>query len=243
MALDPIGHEQRAAGIRAAADSYRANPGGHLAKVVKGRSGGATREFLCAWRTFDHGGAVHARSSIANCVKSYPCPLFLEQRTLPQLADAIVKEQSADPAVVIVPLQTAGQRPPVFLMPSMSGAPALSSKLLACLDAERPVFALGLAGDDAPWGERTTLPEIARHCVTAIRETSFAGPIHLMGHSFGGILAYEVARSCVTRESRLAVSRLSMPGWRRFPDIHAGSLCGTCHSFSPTCPTGLSSSC
>ncbi len=151
-----------------------------------------------------------------------PLSAFFGATNLALLADTIVKEQTPEPAVVVIPLQTHGGRPPVFLMPTISGAPALSGKLLACLDADRPLFALGMAGDGAPWGERTTLPEIARHCVAAIRDTKFDGPIHLMGYSFSGILAYEVARQL--HDAGIQVGRVAIidawlekiPGYSRW---------------------------
>ena len=123
-----------------------------------------------------------------------PLSVFFGATNLALLADAIVQEQSLQPAVVIVPLQTQGQRAPLFIMPTMSGSPWISSSLMECWDRKRPVYALGLAGDNAPWGEWATLPEIASYCVVALREAKIAGPLHIMGHCFGAILAHEVAR-------------------------------------------------
>jgi thioesterase domain-containing protein len=113
---------------------------------------------------------------------------------LARLADAIARGQSLEGAVVIVPLRTSGRCQPLFLMPKITGSPWIARNLLECLDADRPVFALGLADENAPWGEQVTLREIATHCVAALREAKVEGPVHLMGRSFGGILAYEVAR-------------------------------------------------
>jgi aspartate racemase len=62
------------------------------------------------------------------------------------------------------------------------------------MDTERPVFAIGVAGQAAPWPDSTTLPEIASHFAAALRDARVEGPLHIIGYSFGGMLAYEVAR-------------------------------------------------
>jgi thioesterase domain-containing protein len=71
------------------------------------------------------------------------------------------------------------------------------------LDADLTVFAVGLAGDVAPWGDQATLSEIARYFAAALLDAQVAGPFHIMGHSFGGMLAYEVA--CQLREAGVDV--------------------------------------
>jgi amino acid adenylation domain-containing protein len=122
-------------------------------------------------------------------------PAFLfAAPNLADLADAIDRQRSSECPVVIVPLQPAGRCPPLFLMPKLNGSPWIARGLLRHLDPQRPVFALGLADENAPWGERVTLEEIAGHCVAALREAKVDGPLHVVGHSFGGIVAYEVAR-------------------------------------------------
>src|SRR5262249_40910059 len=52
---------------------------------------------------------------------------------------------------------------------------------------------VGLAGETAPWKDDATLPDIATYFAAALHDIKRDGPLHLMGHSFGGMLAYEVA--------------------------------------------------
>lgn len=123
-----------------------------------------------------------------------PLALLFAAPSIHGLSKEIARQPSTDHTVAAVPLQPKGERPPLFLMPSLSGLPSLWKDLLEELDAERPVFSLGLAGQNPPWSDQTSMSEIASHFVTAIRDTVTKGPLHLMGHSFGGMLAYEVAR-------------------------------------------------
>jgi amino acid adenylation domain-containing protein len=132
-----------------------------------------------------------------------PLSQFFAAPTIHRLAEAIEREPLAESGVVVVPIQQTGKREPLFIMPSISGSPMSWKELPEMLDADLTVFAVGLAGDVAPWGDHATLPEIARHFAAALLDARVAGPFHLMGHSFGGMLAYEVA--CQLREAGVEV--------------------------------------
>lgn len=123
-----------------------------------------------------------------------PLALFLGSPNIEVLADAISKEPSSQCRIAVVPLKSSGTQSPLFIMPSISGTPLTWKHVLNCMDTERPVFAVGMAGQTPPWPEQVTLPEIASHFVAALRDVRVIGPLHIMGYSFGGMLAYEVAR-------------------------------------------------
>jgi amino acid adenylation domain-containing protein len=123
-----------------------------------------------------------------------PLALFFGAPNIEFVANAISEEPSSQRRVAIVPLQSSGTRAPLFLMPSITGSPLSWKHVVDRMGTERPVFAVGVAGQTPPWPEQTTLPEIASHFVAALREARIDGPLHIMGYSFGGMLAYEVAR-------------------------------------------------
>ena len=123
-----------------------------------------------------------------------PLALFLGAPNIESLANAISDQPSSQSGVAIVPLQSSGTRAPLFLMPSISGSPLSWKHVLDRMGTERPVFAAGVAGQTPPWPEQTTMPEIASHFAAALSRRALNGPLHIMGYSFGGMLAYEVAR-------------------------------------------------
>lgn len=90
-----------------------------------------------------------------------------------------------------------GGAPPVFLLPSLGGDISASTELAARLGVEREVVALQ-PPEFVP-GHRTadTFEGLAAIYLEAIRTAQPRGPYFLGGHSFGGNLAYEVARQLV----------------------------------------------
>jgi amino acid adenylation domain-containing protein len=128
-----------------------------------------------------------------------PLSQFFAAPTILRLAEAIEGEPLAQSGVVVVSVQTTGKREPLYLMPSINGSPISWRGLPEMLDAELPIFSVGLAGDVAPWGDQATLQDIASYYAAALRDAHPVGPLHLLGHSFGGMLAYEVA--CQLRQS------------------------------------------
>ncbi|MGW0806541.1 beta-ketoacyl synthase N-terminal-like domain-containing protein [Nonomuraea sp. NPDC002799] len=106
--------------------------------------------------------------------------------TVADLADAIRRVDEAEAQHGIVrPLNAGRTGPPLFLAHPAGG----TTGVYALLAARLPVPVLGLERlDDAPG-----IPERAARYAQAIRETG-AGPYRLGGWSFGGILAFEIAR-------------------------------------------------
>ena len=83
---------------------------------------------------------------------------FFGATNLELLPTSLKMNQSSDPAVVIVPVQTRGHRAPLFLMPTMSGAPSLSAGPMAVLGwTDDRFFRWAWRGLNAPWGDKATL--------------------------------------------------------------------------------------
>jgi thioesterase domain-containing protein len=131
--------------------------------------------------------------------------LFFGASNIQALAEALSDVDPRHGPLTFVRMQS-GPGAPLFLMPSVTGLPLPRHNLLKSVDMNRPVFAVGLANPIPPWSEEATLPEIARFFADALRSTAFDVRPHILGYSFGGMLAYEVARQL--QESRLPVDKL-----------------------------------
>ena len=94
----------------------------------------------------------------------------------------------------MVAIQPLRAKPPLVLMPSMAGEAILWKDLVADWDVDRPLYALGFTGRERPWFKDITLAEIVQQMVPCVLNLASEQPIHLAGHSFGGLLAYELAR-------------------------------------------------
>lgn len=95
---------------------------------------------------------------------------------------------------VVVPLSPSAPGPALFCLHDGSGDVVAYGELARQLGAEWPlvgVRARGLDGREAPLN---TVPELAAHCVAALRQAQPAGPYRLAGNCFAGLVAYECAR-------------------------------------------------
>ena len=102
----------------------------------------------------------------------------------------------------LVPLQPAGERPPLFLVHPAGGDVLCFGALAEALGprsgapgggAGRPVYGLqsrGLVEGEAPHG---TIEEMAAGYLEEARRVRPAGPLHLAGWSLGGTVAFEMA--------------------------------------------------
>ena len=67
-----------------------------------------------------------------------------------------------------------------------------------------PVFAVEARGIDGSSPPGTQVEEMARHYLTQVQAVQATGPYFLAGHSFGGLVAFEMARRLVDAEERVA---------------------------------------
>ncbi|MFJ7068029.1 amino acid adenylation domain-containing protein [Streptomyces sp. NPDC101115] len=93
---------------------------------------------------------------------------------------------------VLLPLRAGGAKAPLFCVHPAAGVSWVYSGLLRHLDPDRPVHGLqarGLGGATAP----SSVAEIAEDYVAQIRAVQPEGPYHLLGWSFGGVVAQAMA--------------------------------------------------
>nr|WP_128984834.1 non-ribosomal peptide synthetase [Streptomyces roseicoloratus] len=93
---------------------------------------------------------------------------------------------------VLLPLRAGGTKAPLFCVHPAAGVSWVYSGLLRHLDQDRPVHGLqarGLRGASAP----SSVAEIAEDYVRQIRAVQPEGPYHLLGWSFGAVVAQAMA--------------------------------------------------
>jgi thioesterase domain-containing protein/acyl carrier protein len=92
----------------------------------------------------------------------------------------------------LVPLQTLGSGPPLFLVHAADGVLLNYAQLVKSLGTGRPIYGLqtrGLDGRSPPYG---SVEEMASDYVTAVRSVQPEGPYFLLGFSSGGVTAFEM---------------------------------------------------
>ncbi|WP_168582639.1 non-ribosomal peptide synthetase [Gephyromycinifex aptenodytis] len=116
-----------------------------------------------------------------------------EHRTLRAFARSL-QGHPGKPRTALVTLRATGSKTPLFCVAGGGGLGIAFQPLTARIDADRPVYAL-----QSPVIESRGLPEIsvrqmARRHVAVMRSVQPHGPYNLAGHSFGGIVAVEMAQ-------------------------------------------------
>jgi amino acid adenylation domain-containing protein len=110
-----------------------------------------------------------------------------EAPTVARLAAALAKDSGDGATDAVIALRARGTLPPLFCVAPATGLALSYTGLLAHLP-DRPVYGLQLLG-----ARMESVSDLAAACVRRIRELQPAGPYHLLGASFGGLVAHEMA--------------------------------------------------
>jgi amino acid adenylation domain-containing protein len=188
----------------AARDDLENTIAGIWAEVLRVPSVGVTDNF------FELGGnslmAVNLMARIsARTGSDLPVTALFHAGTVEQIARIIVQSgrehrERGNPASVVrgslVNLQPRGSKPPLLLIPPAGGSLICYSELARLLGPDQPVF-----GIEAPRGVKPakTVEEIAARYVRELHSASFEPPFHIAGWSFGGNVAFEMARQLAER--------------------------------------------
>ncbi|AMJ66077.1 non-ribosomal peptide synthetase [Hymenobacter sp. PAMC 26628] len=148
---------------------------------------------------FDLGGhsliAVQAMAQLAQETgKRLPLAALFEHPTVEKIASMLQLDSKFITWDSLVPIKPGGNKTPLYIVHGAGLNVLIFNALAKNMDPEQPVYGLqakGLNGIDEPLG---TVEEIAAHYVAAIVANDAVGPYALAGYSFGGIIAYEMAR-------------------------------------------------
>jgi amino acid adenylation domain-containing protein len=125
--------------------------------------------------------------------QNLPISLLLEAGTIRQQAEMLKTVGDRDTWQPLVAFSPEGRQIPLFCFAGKGGNPIRFRQLASGLGADQPVYFLqsrGLSGMEAPLA---SIEEIAADFIKAIRQVAPRGPYRLLGSSFGGKVAYEVA--------------------------------------------------
>jgi thioesterase domain-containing protein/acyl carrier protein len=167
---------------------------------------------------FELGGHSLLAFQLVNRIQQHlerPCTLRLLFRfpTVRQLAQALEVTSKATRGSIVLPLQANGSRPPIYCICGVQ----LYRELAQHFAPDVPVHGIFL-----PWEEQMldgsgdaghlTVEDMASRYIRAIRSEQPLGTFSLVGISFGGILAFEIARQlAATGSAPPVVAVLDMP--------------------------------
>lgn len=152
-----------------------------------------------------------------------PLRTLFESPSVEQLAASLLEEGADDGRrafETLLPLRGTGSLPPLFCVHPASGFGWGYAGLMPHLGPDRPIYALqsrGLVGEEG--GLPRSVHEVAKDYLREVRTVQPEGPYHLLGWSFGGIVAHRVA--CLLREAGEEVAYLGLMD--SFPRLEAPS--------------------
>ena len=147
---------------------------------------------------FELGGhsllAVLLMARIEQCFgKNLPLATLFSSSTIEQLAIRLRCETDSLPWSGLVAIQSGGDKRPFFCVPGVGGNVIYLYELARHLGLSQPFYglqALGLDGESEPFNR---VEDIAAYYIEAIQTVQPSGPYLLGGHSFGGVVAFEMA--------------------------------------------------
>jgi thioesterase domain-containing protein len=126
--------------------------------------------------------------------KRLPLATLFESSTVEKLAQLLALGGKSITWDSLVPIKPKGSKMPLYMVHGAGLNVLLFNTLAMGMSPEQPVYGLqakGLDGIDEPL---TNIEDIAAHYIAAIMEQNPNGPYALAGYSFGGIIAFEMAR-------------------------------------------------
>src|SRR5262249_36043824 len=133
---------------------------------------------------------------------------LFDRCSVAELARELSSDRALDAGQLFVPIRPGGRRRPLVGIHGLWGDVFYFRRVAAALDAEIPVFGFRQRGLDDGEVLATSVEAMAEEYVDELLRHDADGPHQLCGYSFGGIVAFEMARRLTARGRRVGVVAL-----------------------------------
>jgi acetoacetyl-CoA synthetase len=131
-----------------------------------------------------------------------PLSALIEAPTIAELSEAV--EDPGRHFQPLVQMRAGNEGPPLYLVHSIWGDVLGMRQITAAMRGDVPVYGIRARGLNPGEEPQTSVEEMAASYVALIREFQPQGPYRLAGHSFGALLAFEMARQLVEQGQEVA---------------------------------------
>jgi amino acid adenylation domain-containing protein len=165
---------------------------------------------------FDLGGhsllAMKLFSRLEKVFGTLPVSMLFQAPTIEQMAQRLAQDGHQQPWSSLVLMKPTGTRPPLFLVPGVTGNVLTCTKLASALSADQPVYGLQSVGLDGRERPLDSIGDIAGHFLKEIMRVQPEGKYHLAGLCMGGAVAYEIAQR-LRRDGREVATLVMVDTW------------------------------
>jgi thioesterase domain-containing protein len=143
---------------------------------------------------------------------------LLQAPTIERLDRLLGQHDRERPFCLVTLNQGEDTRIPLFFMHAVGGSVQYFRDLTMHLAESQPVYGLQAQGLDGTTDPHISLVDMAHHYLSIIRAVRARGPYRLGGHSFGGLLAYEIATQ-LHRQGEIVdlLCLIDTPGFDQMP--------------------------
>ena len=140
--------------------------------------------------------------------KNLPLATLFQNPIIKQLATILRQPIDALNWSPLVPIQPNGSKQPFFFVPGAGGNTIYLYNLAHYLGKEQPFYGLQSLGLDGESNPHTRIEDMAASYIEAIQSIQPSGPYLLGGHSFGGLVAFEMATQLHKQGHKVALLAL-----------------------------------
>ncbi len=124
----------------------------------------------------------------------FPLSILFQGGTIEHLATILRSQTPLQPWSPLVGIQTAGSKPPLFCAHPIGGNVLGYIALGRYLSPDQPFYALQAPGVDGQQKPYSQISDLAAYYIEAVQTLQPREPYFLGGHSFGGLVAFEMAQ-------------------------------------------------
>jgi len=129
--------------------------------------------------------------------RSLPIAILFQGATIAELASVLSHDNTNWPT--LIPIQPQGSCPPLFCLPGAGGNVLYLHSLATHLGQDQPCYGLQPPGLDGKNITPDTIEVLAADHIKELQKVQPHGPYYIAGHSFGGKVAFELARQLEQR--------------------------------------------
>jgi amino acid adenylation domain-containing protein len=137
--------------------------------------------------------------------KRFLLATLFESPTIAELADLIRTAETPHPWSPLVEIEAGGDRSPLFCIHPIGGNLFSYYNLAKNMGGDRPIYGLQALGVDGQSEPLDRIEDMANYFIRSIQTIQPHGPYFLLGYSFGGIIAFEMARQLVEDGEEVAL--------------------------------------